>query len=258
MLLLTESEVLQKDYIIRMVDREVTKKMIVSLHYSGKVVTNSALFLGVYRNDVLVGALDFGPPMNPKSTPNKIWSGSTQHEMFELNRMVMAEEEPRNSESKAIAGAIKFVVRYFPQKKYLLSFSDGKEGNVGYIYQASNWVYLGYNISSSFWSLDGTIIHNVQVYHKYVEGKNTSQRKAMFDAHNTVSQITAKQHVYVYPLVKEHPFVGKPYPKKEKEQRILKEVFLKKNGVILCPSGGQTKNIHPTCNADVVQGGLSL
>lgn len=113
------------------------------------------------ETDELEGVLQFGTPMNAKKTPQKLIQGATQNDMYELNRMAMTDDAPKFSESQAIGLCIKWLKRFRKDIKWLLSFSDGKEGNVGTIYQATNWKYYGYNISNSFFDLDGTIMHKV-------------------------------------------------------------------------------------------------
>lgn len=50
----------------------------------------------------LIGALQYGPPMNSKSTPGSLVFGSTANEMYELNRMAMLDDAPKLCESQAI------------------------------------------------------------------------------------------------------------------------------------------------------------
>ena len=50
--------------------------------------------------------------------------------MMELNRMAMTDEAPKLSESQAISLSLKYIKRFMPNIKWLLSFSDGKEGNL--------------------------------------------------------------------------------------------------------------------------------
>jgi hypothetical protein len=132
---------------------------------------------------------------------------------------------------------INWLKKFRKDIKYLLSFSDGKEGNVGYIYQATNWTYLGFRVSDSFYKLDNVVYHSVQVWHLYKEKHPDRDTKTtheiLFDNFNNVSKISSKQHIYVMPLVKGLPFVPKPYPKKDTELRILNETFLKREGVVL-------------------------
>ena len=225
-------------YTVKEIEAKQVNSLVKEFHYSAKVVANSKLHLGIFDADSnLIGCLQFGPPMNGNKTAIKL---SEQLPMFELNRMVMHDNQPRNSESMAIGLCIKYLKK-FTDCKWLLSFSDGKEGNVGYIYQATNWLYLGYMLSDSFYKLDGKYMHNVSVWHKYKEKhpdrdvKTTDQ--ILFDNYENVSKVSCKQHIYVMPLHKttKFKFEKQKYPKLETEVPIVKQVTLKQDGLVLIP-----------------------
>ena len=221
------------------IDAKIAKELIKKYHYSGKVVPNSKLHLGVFdkTNNELIGALQYGTPMNASKTPQKLVEDSNKNEMYELNRMAMLDEAPKFCESQAIGLSIKYIKKFKPHIKWLLSFSDGKEGNVGTIYQATNWGYYGYRVSDSFFELDGSILHAVQIWHKYKEGKNTPKttNQLLYEIYNNVSKIYSKQHIYIFTLDKKINILldKSTYPKRETEQKIIKQVFYKKDGIIL-------------------------
>lgn len=226
-------------YEVKEIEAKEARQIVKQYHYSGKVVANSKIHLGVFKGGVLVGCLQYGPPMNGSKTSDKIIRGV---EMMELNRMVMADSEPRNAESQAIACCNKWL-KNNTSIKYILSFSDGKEGNVGYIYQATNWKYIGYLLSNSFYELDGLVMHNVSVWHKFKEKhpkRDThTTNEILCETFNNVSVITSKQHAYLMAIDKriKFPFKEKPYPKKDKEVPILKRKILKDGNGIYLPKG---------------------
>lgn len=220
------------------IDVKTARDLVKRYHYSGKVVPNSYLHLGVFdkQTNNLVGVLQYGTPMNAKKTPQKIVKDSNSNEMMELNRMAMTDEAPKLSESQAISLSLKYIKRFIPNIKWLLSFSDGKEGNVGTIYQATNWVYLGFRESNSFYELDGTIWHSVQIWHKFKEGKPDVTTMSELDNHfSNISQLVSRQHIYVMPLSENIEFLLEkhPYPKKETEPRIIRRTIIKKDGEML-------------------------
>lgn len=226
-------------YTVNEIDAKTARDMVKKYHYSGKVVANSQIHLGVFKEGMLVGVLQYGPPMNGNKTSDKILKDV---EMMELNRMVMIDSEPRNSESQAIAACNKWLKKN-TKIKYLLSFSDGKEGNVGYIYQATNWTYIGYLLSNSFYQLDGETVHAVTVWHKYKEKHELREthttNEILCKYFNDISVITCKQHVYLFSLDKKlkFPFLSKPYPKKDVEIQILQRKILKDTNGTYLPKG---------------------
>lgn len=228
-----------KNYIMKEIPSKIAREVVKKFHYSGKVVNNSRLHLGVFEKDThkLCGVLQYGYPMNPERTPGKLVEGSTKLEMYELNRMAMYDDAPKMSESQAIGLSFKWIKRFKPEIKWLLSFSDGKEGNVGTIYQATNWEYYGYRLSDSFYDLDGEIMHSVPVYNKFRQHDTTgrTQSQILYDIFDNVKKIVSRQHIYIIRLDKKVKVNGeiKPYPKKETEPTIVKEIIYKENGVVL-------------------------
>lgn len=231
-----------KNYYAKQVDCKTARDFIRKFHYSHKIVNNSRLHLGIFdkKTGALAGVLSFGYPMNPKATPQKIVKNATCEEMYELNRMAMDDAAPKLSESQALGICIKWIRRFQPEIKWLLSFSDGKEGNVGIIYQATNWDYVGYNVSTSFYDLDGEIKHRVPIYLKYKRNKPDEKRtelQILCDIYENVSMIHCKQFCYIFPLSKDIEVLREkqPYPKKETEPKILRRIIYKENGVQYYP-----------------------
>lgn len=228
-----------KRYYVKKIDAKTARDLIKTYHYSGKTVQNSKLHLGVFskETDSLCGVLSFGYPMNPKKTPGKLVKDGHFREMFELNRMAMTDDAPKFSESQAIGLSIKWLKRYRQDIRWLLSYSDGKEGNVGTIYQATNWEYYGYNISNSFYDLDGEIMHSVTSWHRHREHDTTgrTEREILCDTYENVSRIYTKQHIYIFRLDETVEVLRdkQPYPKKDEEKRIIRRDWIKKNGEIV-------------------------
>lgn len=227
-----------KNYYVDEINSDDAKKLMVKYHYSGKVVPNSKLHIGVFcvHTNELMGVLSYGTPMNATKTPQKIVKDSTQHTMYELNRMAMTDDAPKFSESQAISLCNKWVKINHPHIDYILSYSDGKEGNVGIIYQATNWVYLGYNESNSFYDLDGTIMHKVTSWHRHREGRTCgrTEMQIMKTMYKNISQIYSRQYIYVFPLKKGLTYnrdVITEYPKRENEPTIVKRRWFQKDGV---------------------------
>ena len=236
------NEVSNRNYTAREIDSKTANALIKKYHYSGKVVANSKLHIGIFYKGTedLAGALSFGYPMNPKKTPGNLVEGASYKDMYELNRMAMTDEAPKFSESQAIGLSIRWLKRFRPDIKWLLSFSDGKEGNVGTIYQATNWDYYGYIISNSFFDLDGEIIHRVTSWHRHREGRTCgrTEREILCELYHNVSVIYSKQHIYIFPLAKDVKVLRdkQPYPKQDGEPRIIRRDWIKKDGVIMTPS----------------------
>lgn len=116
----------------------------------------------------------------------------------------MADSEGKNSESQAISLGIKWIKKNKPEVRLLVSYSGRVEGNYGYIYQATNWEYLGYFISNGFYILDGIEHHLIGVcrlYKKYGKDYKT-MRDYLCDNYHNVIQYDSKQFIYIKRLDK--------------------------------------------------------
>lgn len=97
-----------KDLIVKVIPSKVAVPFVKTHHYSGKVVNNSNLHFGVFYEGRLHGVMSFGPSLD-KSKIQGLVEGTGWNEFIELNRMAFDDVLPRNSESRAIAIAMKLI-----------------------------------------------------------------------------------------------------------------------------------------------------
>ena len=128
-----------KDLIVKPISAQLAMELVKRVHYSGKVVNNSTLHLGVYYNGKLEGAMQFGSPMDRRKSLTMV-TGTLWNQMLELNRMAFGEALPRNSESRAMAVAFKMIRKHRPDIKWILSFADATQCGDGAIYRASGFL----------------------------------------------------------------------------------------------------------------------
>lgn len=146
-----------KDFAVRILSREYANQIIRENHYSKTTYCHSLIHLGVWSGELL-GALQFGLAMNPQSMGSVV-ADTKADEYLELNRMWLHDDLPRNSESKAISYALKFIKRTRPKTAWVQSFADERCGRHGVVYQACNFAYCGEH-TATFWELDGEMYHN--------------------------------------------------------------------------------------------------
>lgn len=131
-----------KDIVLRPVTSKIATPFVKQHHYSGKVMQKSTLHLGVYYHNKLEGVMSFGSSIDIRRTSGLV-EGTGWNEFIELNRMAFTDVLPRNSESRAIAIAMKLMRQYAPQIKWVISFADATQCGDGTIYRASNFVLTG-------------------------------------------------------------------------------------------------------------------
>ena len=144
----------------------------------------------------------------------------------------MADSEGRNSESQAIALGIKWIKINRPDIKLLVSYAGRKEGNYGYIYQATNWEYLGYFISNGFWVIDGQERHQITLWNTYQRHGNQALgfTGALCELYDNVVQTWTKQFIYIQRLDRKLHTASPvlPYPKPSNEYPICTNIKIYK------------------------------
>ena len=139
-----------KDIVLKPISRRLADATVRHIHYSGKVCSNSQLHIGVFLNGKIEGALQFGPSMD-KSKVISLVEGTEWNGFIELNRMAFSDALPRNSESRAISIAMRYLKARAPHLKWVISFSDATQCGDGTIYRASGFTLTGINENSTIY-----------------------------------------------------------------------------------------------------------
>lgn len=71
----------------------------------------------------------------PPREVDKRYGGKT----WELARLYLLDEVPKNAETWLISQSVKYIKRAFPDVKNLVSYADPSAGHKGTIYRAANW-----------------------------------------------------------------------------------------------------------------------
>ncbi len=193
-------------------------------HYSGVGFKKAHINLGIFRNEdeLLVGVLQWGVSYQDAIKLKRyVNEDITKDEYLELNRFSMADSEGHNSESQALSLGMKWLKVNAPSIKLLVSYAGRKEGNYGYIYQATNFEYLGYFVSEGFWFLDGEERHLATVWNRYCKYGNQDLgfTAGLCDMYSDVRKTWTKQFIYIHRLDKKlTPAIEPlPYPKPSNE-----------------------------------------
>lgn len=141
-----------KDLIVRPIAAKDANRIIKALHYSGKVVNNSQVHLGVFLNGICGGAMSFGCSLDKRKIIGFV-EGTLWNEFIELNRLAFADWLPRNSESRCIAYAMRWLHKTYPWLKWVVSFADATQCGDGTIYRASGFVLTGIKENNQIWEL---------------------------------------------------------------------------------------------------------
>ena len=160
-------------------------RVVRSLHYSHRVVNNSQLHLGVFLDGKCGGAMQFGPPLDKRKMIGLV-TGTGWNDFLELNRLAFADWLPRNSESRALAFAFRWMRKTYPHLKWIVSFADGTQCGDGAIYRASGFVLTQIKKNNQIWEAPtGEVFCDTSI-RPGIGGEKTRQR-----AKEVVARVTA-------------------------------------------------------------------
>ena len=161
-----------KDIVLKPIDRKDADRIVKQNHYSGKVVPNSQIHIGIFYSGKLEGAMQYGPSMDKRKVMGLVsdtkWNG-----FLELNRMAFSEALPRNSESRALSIAFKLIKKHYPHIEWIISFADGTQCGDGTIYRASGFVLTSIKKNTTMLLMpDGSIVADKTLNNPNNMGKN--------------------------------------------------------------------------------------
>jgi hypothetical protein len=116
-------------------------------------------FLGGYVEGKLIGALTLGWGTRPVHTIKKLFPSLKPKDYYEIGRMAMLEEMPRNTESQFLSGVVSWLKVNEPKVKVLYTWADGILGKPGYVYQSANFLYGGFIWTDLYITEKGEKVH---------------------------------------------------------------------------------------------------
>lgn len=125
-----------------------TYDWLLNVHYAKRIPQIMKAF-GLYDNDKLIGVVTYGIPASP-SLCMGICGKEYSEIVLELNRLCLLDNH-KNLASKLVSGSIK----QLPKPTIVVSYADNKQGHVGYVYQATNFLYTGLSEKRIDWAIKG-------------------------------------------------------------------------------------------------------
>jgi hypothetical protein len=177
----------------RLINYETAARMVETYHYAHRVPSIVSC-MGMYVDNILGGVITYGIP------PNRNMLACCGKEYIphalELNRLFIYDWCGRNSESWFIAKSFYLLpTRYF----ILISYADTEHDHLGYIYQATNWLYTGVSQQSGGPQdiiVDGKKYHSKGFGNKYSGGQKAARELGL----RVIAKKRSIKHRYVYLL----------------------------------------------------------
>jgi len=207
-------------FLVEAIDKRIGIDLVVKYHYLHRKPPCSKIFGLIDKEHLneIVGVCCFGVP--PSSTLLKGIAGKDEsHNIYELNRLWCKEELPRNTESYFISQSLKQI-----DKEIIVSFADTSQNHIGYVYQATNWLYTG--LSTKF--LDPKVKGLENQHHAtYAHGLSNKELKKKFG--NLLYYVErSRKHRYILINTNSHKrkkelftklrYKILPYPKNQNEK----------------------------------------
>lgn len=189
------------------VKTDVAKAFVLEHHYRRNMPKLTKVCYGLFIQSEMMGVITLGWGTRPKNTIKKIFPKLSTPDYFEIGRLCLMDELPRNSESEFIARVARLVKREYPNVKVLFSFSDGIMGKPGFVYQASNFLYSGFIWTDIYLTKEGYLMHPRSVKSLLeINAKQTGKKMFWlsdeFMRLNGIKRIKGKQFRYVLPICK--------------------------------------------------------
>lgn len=123
-------------YFVKQISYQATKWWILHLHYAKRMPMISFAY-GLFHYGTLVGICTFGSPASPFLCKG-ICGEKYRKQVIELNRLALL-HNIKNEASFFISRTFKLL----PSPKIIVSYADTHQKHIGYVYQATNWLYTG-------------------------------------------------------------------------------------------------------------------
>ena len=120
---------------------------ILARHYAKRRCPISYCF-GAFEGVALVGVVTFG---TPSSSPLRkgVAGDKWEDKVLELNRLCC------NSEKNLASWMVSRAIKMLPKPSIIVSYADTSVGHIGYVYQATNFIYTGLSAKRTDWKVKG-------------------------------------------------------------------------------------------------------
>lgn len=137
------------NYQVKPIDNFDTKDWLLKKHYLKRMTSISYAF-GLFDGVRLIGVCTFGNAI-PLTMKRSICGKEYEHLVYELNRLCIDDNAVKNSASFFVSQCLKLL----PKPLIIVSYADRSFGHIGYIYQATNFLYLGESHIQLDWKVKG-------------------------------------------------------------------------------------------------------
>ena len=186
---------------------EEAEPWLLKKHYAKRIPPISYAF-GAYKGRQLVGVVTYGTPVSSALRVG-VCGEQWMDNVIELNRLCCDNE--KNVASTLVGRSLQML----PKPLVVVSYADTEQGHVGYVYQATNFVYTGLSAKRTDWKLKGMEhLHGATVADMSRGQENRAQWMRDKFGDDFYLQDRSRKHRYVY-------FVGSKGQKKLMQSALM-------------------------------------
>jgi len=177
---------------IKLVARKDYLPFMLDIHYAKRIPSVSYSY-GLFKNKKLEGVVSYGTP--PSSTLRRGIAGDDYiSDILELNRLVLRCNH-KNDSSWLIANSLKAL----PRNKIIVSYADTSQDHVGYVYQATNFIYTGLSAKRTDWKVRGKEhLHSQSIIDEFRGQPNRSKLMREKYGDDFYSVDRPRKHRYIF------------------------------------------------------------
>ena len=203
------------DYKIVEIQASRAVDFIHKFHYSPVMPSITKHYLGFLVDGEMKAVLTLGWGTQPRQTINKLFPGLETKHYYEIGKMCIDDEMPKNTGSQILSSTIGWM-KQRTDKLFLYTLADGIMGKCGYVYQSANFHYGGSFRTHTYLMSNGEKLHirsanDLLEQNQALDNKNKRFGEGIkkrirlsldFMEVNNIRMIDGLMFRYIYPLNK--------------------------------------------------------
>lgn len=207
------------------IEKNLAINFIQKFHYSQIMPRLTKFYLGVFNGNVLCGVVTLGWGTQPLQTIKKLFPKENfeTRDYIEIGKMCFV---PQLNNGNFGSMALSLLVKWCKKNtsaKFLYTLADGIMGKCGYVYQASNFRYIGsFKTSVYLDKTTGEKIHPRSAKQLCIENAQREGKKKIFwltdefCKYKGIDKINGLMFRYIYPLSRDAAkILNENYPVKK-------------------------------------------
>ena len=149
--------------VVRPISRSLAERVILRYEWLG-TLPPATLFVGIFFGPYLAGATAVAVGNGTAGAFTHQQYGIDRTELSTLVRGACVHWAPPGTNSKLVSWTVRILRRRYPGSKILVAYADEEAGEIGTIYQACGWRYLGRGAVVNEWVSPSGRVYNTRSF----------------------------------------------------------------------------------------------